>query len=167
VPSCENHFHAIFEATKGIAERIRLLSGLSGDGADLVNKAFTGQQPVLALTLCRAVSAKVQVGGRVSPDSNRVAPTWFLAHRSRTGPGTGANAQALVTHGFVSYDINSLSWNTSGNGTDPVDLPVEGVPVPLPATSWLLLAGFVGLVANRRKLGDPVAALPTVVDLHA
>ncbi|WP_255369626.1 VPLPA-CTERM sorting domain-containing protein [Nitrosovibrio sp. Nv17] len=39
--------------------------------------------------------------------------------------------------------------------------------MPLPATSWLLLAGFVGLVANRRKLGDPVAALPTVVDLHA
>ncbi len=45
----ENYFHAVFEATKGIAERIRLLSGLSGDGADLVNKAFAGQKPVLAL----------------------------------------------------------------------------------------------------------------------
>lgn len=119
------------------------------------------------MTLCCAVSAKAQVGGRVRPDSNRVAPTWFLAYRSRTGPEAGANVQALVTHGFVSYDINSLSWDTSGNGADPVELPVEGVPVPLPATSWLLLAGFVGLVANRRKLGDPVAALPTVVDLHA
>ncbi len=45
----ENYFHAVLEATKGVAERIRLLSGLSGDGADLVNKAFAGQQPVLAL----------------------------------------------------------------------------------------------------------------------
>lgn len=45
----ENYFHAVFEATKGIAQRIRTLSGLSGDGADLVNKAFAGQQPVLVL----------------------------------------------------------------------------------------------------------------------
>lgn len=44
----ENYFHAVFEATKGIAERIRNLSGLAGDGADLVTKAFLGQNPVLA-----------------------------------------------------------------------------------------------------------------------
>lgn len=30
----ENYFHAVFEATKGVAERIRILSGLNGDGAD-------------------------------------------------------------------------------------------------------------------------------------
>lgn len=45
----ENYFHAVFEASKGVAERIRLLSGLTGDGADLVNKAFAGQQPTLVL----------------------------------------------------------------------------------------------------------------------
>ena len=45
----ENYFHAVFEATKGVAERIRTLSGLSGDGADLVNRAFAGSQPVLVL----------------------------------------------------------------------------------------------------------------------
>lgn len=58
------------------------------------------------------------------------------------------------TYGRVSYNINSLSWATSGNGTDPVELPVTA-PVPLPATGWLLLAGFVGLAANRRKPGRP------------
>ena len=44
----ENYFHAVFEATKGVAQRIRLLSGLIGHGADLVNKAYAGQRPVLA-----------------------------------------------------------------------------------------------------------------------
>ena len=43
----ENYFHAVFEATKGVAERIRLLSGLNGDGADLVNKTFRASSPFL------------------------------------------------------------------------------------------------------------------------
>lgn len=45
----ENYFHAVLEATKGIAERIRQLSGLNSDGADLVNEAFAIKNPVLAL----------------------------------------------------------------------------------------------------------------------
>ena len=38
----DNYFHAVFEATKGVAERIRQLSGLSGDGADLVTSSDLG-----------------------------------------------------------------------------------------------------------------------------
>lgn len=59
----ENYFHAVFEATKGVAERIRLLSGLNGDGADLVSKAFAGQQiaripePTYVVAGYRAVDA--------------------------------------------------------------------------------------------------------------
>ncbi|MFG1304661.1 TIGR02391 family protein [Xanthobacter autotrophicus] len=59
----ENYFHAVFEATKGVAERIRLLSGLTGDGADLVNKAFAGQQPVLALGLLTSESERSEQKG--------------------------------------------------------------------------------------------------------
>lgn len=55
------------------------------------------------------------------------------------------------TYGRVSYNINSLSWATSDNGPLPAEIPVA-VPVPLPATSWLLLVGLVGLAANHRKL---------------
>jgi hypothetical protein len=36
----ENYFHAVLEAIKGIAERIRIISGLTTDGAELVNTAF-------------------------------------------------------------------------------------------------------------------------------
>ena len=59
----ENYFHAVFEATKGVAERVRQLSGLSGDGADLVNKAFAGQQPVLVLKTLTSESEKSEQKG--------------------------------------------------------------------------------------------------------
>ncbi len=45
----ENYFHAVLEAIKGIADRIRDLSGLTSDGAELVNKAFSVKAPILAI----------------------------------------------------------------------------------------------------------------------
>jgi len=45
----ENYFHAVFEAVKGIAERIRTLSGLESDGAELVNQALSAKAPRIAL----------------------------------------------------------------------------------------------------------------------
>lgn len=47
----ENYFHAIFEAMKSIAAKIRNMSGLQSDGAELVQQAF-GQShsgPLLAI----------------------------------------------------------------------------------------------------------------------
>lgn len=38
--SDENYFHGVFEAAKGLAERVRQMSGLSADGIPLVNDAF-------------------------------------------------------------------------------------------------------------------------------
>lgn len=45
----ENYFHAVLEAVKGVAERIRKLSGLVSDGAELVNEAFGMKAPILAI----------------------------------------------------------------------------------------------------------------------
>ena len=45
----ENYFHAVLEAIKGVAERIRILSGLTTDGAELVNTAFSVKTPILAI----------------------------------------------------------------------------------------------------------------------
>ena len=44
----DNYFHAVFETTKGIAQRIREVSGVDGDGAALVDRVFLAKQPVLA-----------------------------------------------------------------------------------------------------------------------
>ncbi|MFA4987163.1 MAG: TIGR02391 family protein [Candidatus Brocadiia bacterium] len=35
-----NYFHAVFEATKSVADKIRSRTGLPGDGAELVDQAF-------------------------------------------------------------------------------------------------------------------------------
>jgi len=48
----ENYFHAVLEATKSIADKIREKSGLKNDGADLVTGAFAlgrDVNPILAI----------------------------------------------------------------------------------------------------------------------
>lgn len=45
----DNYFHAVFEATKSVAQKIRDKTGLTGDGADIVDKAFGLQAPILAI----------------------------------------------------------------------------------------------------------------------
>jgi uncharacterized protein (TIGR02391 family) len=44
----DNYFHAVFEATKGLAQRIREASGTDGDGAALIDKVFLADPPLLA-----------------------------------------------------------------------------------------------------------------------
>jgi uncharacterized protein (TIGR02391 family) len=45
----ENYFHAVLEAVKGVAERLRSMSGLGSDGAELVNAVFSVKTPILAI----------------------------------------------------------------------------------------------------------------------
>lgn len=47
----DNYFHAVFEATKSIAEKIRIKTNLTTDGSELVDQAFSyrGKIPYLAL----------------------------------------------------------------------------------------------------------------------
>lgn len=59
----ENYFHAVLEAIKGVANRIRELSGLTSDGAELVNKAFSVKMPILAInSLCTETEQSEQKG---------------------------------------------------------------------------------------------------------
>jgi uncharacterized protein (TIGR02391 family) len=45
----ENFFHAVFEASKGLAQRIRDMSGVQADGAALVDQVLSIEKPVLAI----------------------------------------------------------------------------------------------------------------------
>lgn len=45
----ENYFHAILEATKSVADKLRVRTGLGTDGAELVDKALSVNHPLLAL----------------------------------------------------------------------------------------------------------------------
>ena len=45
----QNYFHAVFEASKGLAQRIRNMSGLGYDGARLIDAVFSIEKPLLAM----------------------------------------------------------------------------------------------------------------------
>ena len=45
----DDHFHAVQEAVKSVMDRLRATTGLTWDGADLVNPALAGENPILAI----------------------------------------------------------------------------------------------------------------------
>jgi len=49
----DNYFHAVFEATKSVADKIRTKSGLVSDGAELVDLVFSSKNPILAINTLR------------------------------------------------------------------------------------------------------------------
>lgn len=49
----DNYFHAVFEATKSVAQKIRDKTGLTGDGSDIVDKAFSISDPLIAINSLR------------------------------------------------------------------------------------------------------------------
>jgi len=59
----DNYFHAVFEATKSIADKIREKSGLLSDGNKLVDEAFGGETPVLAFNTLRSETEKSEHAG--------------------------------------------------------------------------------------------------------
>lgn len=59
----DNYFHAVFEATKGLAQRIREASGVDADGATLVNRAFSIKRPLLAINTLQTEAEKSEHKG--------------------------------------------------------------------------------------------------------
>lgn len=59
----DNYFHAVLEAVKGVAERLRQMSGLVTDGADLVNTVFSVNNPVLAINALKTDTERSEQKG--------------------------------------------------------------------------------------------------------
>lgn len=59
----DNYFHAVFEAAKGLAQRLREMSGIQADGAALVDKVFSIERPLLALNTLNTESEKSEHKG--------------------------------------------------------------------------------------------------------
>lgn len=61
----DNYFHAVFEATKSVADKIRNRSGLKSDGSELVDEAFAFKSaiPYLALNSLQTESEQSEQRG--------------------------------------------------------------------------------------------------------
>ena len=59
----DNYFHAVFEATKGLAQRIREMSGVDEDGARLIDRVFSIERPLLAMNTLRTETEKSEHRG--------------------------------------------------------------------------------------------------------
>lgn len=62
----DNYFHAVLEATKSVAEKIREKSGSGGDGAALVDFAFGGESPLLAINSLQTDTERSEQTGFVN-----------------------------------------------------------------------------------------------------
>jgi uncharacterized protein (TIGR02391 family) len=59
----DNYFHAVFEATKGLFQRIRDMTGVQLDGAALIDHVFAIERPLLALNSLQTESERSEHKG--------------------------------------------------------------------------------------------------------
>ena len=59
----DDYFHAVMEAVKSVADKLRVRTGLTDDGGTLVDRALTGEPPMLAINSLRGESEKSEQKG--------------------------------------------------------------------------------------------------------
>lgn len=59
----ENYFHAVFEAAKSLAQRLRDMTGLPLDGAALIDKCFAESQPLIWINPLRTETQRSEHKG--------------------------------------------------------------------------------------------------------
>ena len=59
----DNYFHAVLEATKSVASKVRSLTGLNSDGAKLIDEAFGSSSPILKINAFKTDTDKSEQKG--------------------------------------------------------------------------------------------------------
>ena len=59
----DNYFHAVQEAVKSVADKMRRMTGLIDDGGSLVDRALGGEPPILAINRRSTVSERSEQSG--------------------------------------------------------------------------------------------------------
>jgi uncharacterized protein (TIGR02391 family) len=59
----DNYFHAVLEAAKSVMEKIRSKTGLTDDGSTLIDRALSGDRPMIAINLLQTESEKSEQRG--------------------------------------------------------------------------------------------------------
>jgi len=59
----DNYFHAVLEAVKSISDKIREITGVTGDGGTLIDKTLTGSTPLIAINKLETDSEKSEQKG--------------------------------------------------------------------------------------------------------
>ena len=61
-----NYFHAVLEATKSVADKLRRKSGLTDDGATLVDRTLGGDRPIISINALSDETEKSEQRGFVN-----------------------------------------------------------------------------------------------------
>jgi uncharacterized protein (TIGR02391 family) len=59
----DDYFHAVLEAVKSVADKLRTRTGLTDDGGTLVDRALTGERPMLAINPLKTESEQSEQRG--------------------------------------------------------------------------------------------------------
>ena len=133
----QNYFHAVLEATKSVAEKIRCLTGLTSDGAELVDEAFSFKNkiPHLALTCLVSDSEKSEQRGFANllkglfgtfrnPTAHAPRLTWKMEEQD------ALDILAVVSLAHRRLDAATPAYRISTNNQQAQQ---GGTPNPLPA----------------------------------
>ena len=119
----DNYFHAVMEAVKSVADKLRTRCGLTDDGGELISRVLAGDPPLLAINALKTDSEKSEQKGFANllcgtfgmfrnPTAHEARINWTMTKEDAedllslsvldpSPPGRGAHAAARIADAAV------------------------------------------------------------------